>query len=296
MWSNCACCASAWRYKLIILPLERRWYHQAITYGLLILGLAIVVVPFLFMISTSFKTQQYTFEYPPRLMPQEVTLNNYTRALSTDLFFLYFLNSLFVAVITTASTVIIAAMMAYAFARLDFPGKEILFYLLLIGLMIPPVMLIIPQFLVAKSLGLLGSLAGLIVVYITMNLALQTFLLRGFFESIPSELEDAVYIDGGGSWTVFWHITLPLSRPGLATVAIFTFLYSWDEFPWAHVAIKETTRRTLPIAIALFQNQHLTQWGQVFAASTMALIPVVAVFIIFQRHFIRGIARSGLKG
>jgi len=278
------------------LPLERRWYHQAITYGLLILGLAIVVVPFLFMISTSFKTQQYTFEYPPRLVPQEVTLNNYTRALSTDLFFLYFLNSLFVAVITTASTVIIAAMMAYAFARLDFPGKEILFYLLLIGLMIPPVMLIIPQFLVAKSLGLLGSLAGLIVVYITMNLALQTFLLRGFFESIPSELEDAVYIDGGGSWTVFWHITLPLSRPGLATVAIFTFLYSWDEFPWAHVAIKETTRRTLPIAIALFQNQHLTQWGQVFAASTVALIPVVAVFIIFQRHFIRGIARSGLKG
>ena len=280
----------------MILPLERRWYHQAITYGLLILGLVIVAVPFLFMISTSFKTQQYTFEYPPRLLPQEVTLNNYTRALSTDLFFLYFLNSLFVAVITTASTVIISAMMAYAFARLDFPGKEFLFYTLLIGLMIPPVMLIIPQFLVAKSLGLLGSLAGLIVVYITMNLALQTFLLRGFFESIPSELEDAVHIDGGGSWTVFWHITLPLSRPGLATVAIFTFLYSWDEFPWAHVAIKETTRRTLPIAIALFQNQHLTQWGQVFAASTVALIPVVAVFIIFQRHFIRGIARSGLKG
>ncbi len=280
----------------MILPLERRWYHQAITYGLLILGLVIVAVPFLFMISTSFKTQQYTFEYPPRLVPQEVTLNNYTRALSTDLFFLYFSNSLFVAVITTASTVIISAMMAYAFARLDFPGKEVLFYLLLTGLMIPPVMLIIPQFLVTKSLGLLGSLTGLIVVYITMNLALQTFLLRGFFESIPSELEDAVHIDGGGSWTILWHITLPLSRPGLATVAIFTFLYSWDEFPWAHVAIKETTRRTLPIAIALFQNQHLTQWGQVFAASTVALIPVVVVFIIFQRHFIRGIARSGLKG
>ena len=280
----------------MILPLERRWYHQAITYGLLILGLIIVAVPFLFMISTSFKTQQYTFEYPPRLLPQEVTLNNYTRALSTDLFFLYFLNSLFVAIITTASTVIISAMMAYAFARLDFPGKEVLFYLLLIGLMIPPVMLIIPQFLVAKSLKLLGSLAGLIVVYITMNLSLQTFLLRGFFESIPGELEDAVRIDGGGSWTIFWRITLPLSRPGLATVAIFTFLYSWDEFPWAHVAIKETTRRTLPIAIALFQNQHLTQWGQVFAASTVALIPVVAVFIFLQRHFIRGIARSGLKG
>jgi len=280
----------------MIFPLERRWYHQVITYGLLILGLIFVAVPFLFMISTSFKTQQYTFEYPPRLLPREVTLNNYTRALSTDLFFLYFLNSLLVALITTASTVLISAMMAYAFARLDFPGKEILFYLLLTGLMIPPVMLIIPQFLVAKSLKLLGSLAGLIVVYITMNLGLQTFLLRGFFESIPRDLEDAVRIDGGGRWTVFWRIILPLSRPGLATVAIFTFLYSWDEFPWAHVAIKETTRRTLPIAIALFQNQHLTQWGQVFAASMVALVPVVAVFVIFQRQFIRGIAHSGLKG
>jgi multiple sugar transport system permease protein len=280
----------------MILPLERRWYHQVITYGLLILGLLIVVVPFLFMISTSFKAQQYTFEYPPRLIPREVTLANYIRALSTDLFFLYFLNSMVVAVATTTVTVVISSLMAYAFARLDFSGKEPLFYLLLVGLMIPPVMLIIPQFLVVKSLKLLDSLAGLIVVYISMNLSLQTFLLRGFFEGIPRELEDAVRIDGGGHWTAFRHVILPLSGPGLATVAIFTFLYSWDEFPWAHVAIKETTRRTLPIAIALFQNQHLTQWGQVFAASMVALIPVVTVFIIFQRYFIRGIARSGLKG
>ncbi len=280
----------------MILPLERRWYHRVIIYTILLLGLLFVVIPFLFMLSTSFKTQQYTFEYPPRLIPQQVTLDNYIRALKTDFFFLYFLNSFFVALITTSVTILISAMMAYAFARLDFFGKESIFYFLLIGLMIPPVMLIIPQFLVAKNLKLLNTLAGLIVVYITMNLSLQTFLLRGFFESIPSELEDAVLIDGGGRWTIFWHIILPLSRPGLATVAIFTFLYSWDEFPWAHVAIQETARRTLPVAIALFQNQHLTQWGQVFAASTVALIPVVIVFVIFQRYFIQGITRSGLKG
>lgn len=280
----------------MILPLERRWYHRVIIYTILLLGLLFVVIPFLFMLSTSFKTQQFTFEYPPRLIPQQVTLDNYIRALKTDFFFLYFLNSLFVALITTSVTILISAMMAYAFARLDFFGKEFIFYFLLIGLMIPPVMLIIPQFLVAKNLKLLNTLAGLIVVYITMNLSLQTFLLRGFFESIPSELEDAVLIDGGGRWTIFWHIILPLSRPGLATVAIFTFLYSWDEFPWAHVAIQETARRTLPVAIALFQNQHLTQWGQVFAASTVALIPVLIVFVIFQRYFIQGITRSGLKG
>jgi multiple sugar transport system permease protein len=201
-----------------------------------------------------------------------------------------------VAVLTTAITVLVSSLLAYAFARLDFPGKEPLFYLFLVGMMIPSVTLIIPQFLVAKALKLLNNHAGLVVVYVTMNLAMQTFLLRGFFEGIPGELEDAVRIDGGGNWTIFWRLILPLSRPGLATVAIFTFLYSWDEFPWAHVAIKETTRRTLPIAIALFQNQHLTQWGQVFAASVVALIPVVVVFALFQRHFIRGIATSGLKG
>jgi multiple sugar transport system permease protein len=280
----------------MFLPTERKPSYQILMYLLLVGGLAIVAIPFLLMVSTSVKPQQYTFEYPPRLVPRAVTLNNYVQALSKDLFFLYFLNSLTVAVVTTTCTVLVSSLLAYAFGRLEFPGKEPLFYVLLVGMMIPPVTLIIPQFLVAKSLKLLNSHAGLVVVYITMNLSLQTFLLRGFFESIPGELEDAVRIDGGGRWNVFRHVILPLSRPGLATVAIFTFLYSWDEFPWAHVAIKETTRRTLPIAIALFQNQHLTQWGQVFAASIVGLIPVVTVFVLFQRHFIQGIARSGLKG
>ncbi len=275
---------------------ERKWYHQALIYGLLVGGLVIVAVPFLLMLSTSLKPQQFTFEYPPRLVPRQVTLHNYVQALNKDQFFLYFWNSLIVAVLTTTATVLVSSLLAYAFGRLDFPGKNGLFYLLLLGMMIPPVTLIIPQFLVAKTLKLFNTHLGLVVVYVTMNLSMQTFLPRGFFESIPSELEDAVRIDGGSRWTIFCHIVLPLSRPGLATVAIFTFLYSWDEFPWAHVAIKESSRRTLPIAIALFQNQHLTQWGQVFAASIVALIPVVIVFVFFQRHFIRGIARSGLKG
>jgi len=121
-------------------------------------------------------------------------------------------------------------------------------------------------------------------------------LLRGFFEGVPRDLEDAALIDGANRFTIFWKVVLPLSRPGLAVVSIFTFLYSWDEFPWAHVAIKETARRTLPIAIALFQSQHLTEWGQVFAASIFALVPVLIVFILFQRSFIGGIATTGLKG
>ncbi|MEA3351234.1 MAG: carbohydrate ABC transporter permease [Chloroflexota bacterium] len=275
---------------------KRRILSKVIIYTLLLAGIAIVFIPFWYMLITSLKPQAYIFEMPPRLWPQEVTLKNYTAALGKDMFGLYFLNSLVVAVTSTASTVLISSLLAYAFARLKFPGRELLFYIFLLGMMIPPVMLIIPQFIIAKTLGLLDSHLGLVIVYITMNLSMQTFLLRGFFEGIPKDLEEAALIDGASQWTIFWRIVLPLSRPGLAVVTIFTFLYAWDEFPWAHVAIKETSRRTLPIAIALFQSQHLTEWGQVFAASIVALVPVVLVFTIFQRYFIRGISTTGLKG
>jgi multiple sugar transport system permease protein len=248
------------------------------------------------MLITSLKPQAYIFEMPPRLWPREASLHNYRVALSKDLFDLYFANSLVVAIASTVLTVLISSLLAYAFARMKFPGRELVFYIFLLGMMIPPVMLIIPQFIIAKKLGLLDSLLGLVLVYITMNLPMQTFLLRGYFEGIPRDLEEAAVIDGASQWTIFRRIVLPLSRPGLAVATIFTFLYSWDEFPWAQVAIRDTTKRTLPIAIALFQSEHLTEWGQVFAASIVALIPVVIVFVIFQRHFIRGIATTGLKG
>lgn len=271
---------------------NRRW----IALALLLLGLPAVALPFWLMISTSVTPQAFTLAYPPRLWPEQWTFDNYLRALQLEDFALYFGNSLFVAVATTAITVMVSAAMAFAFARMRFRGREVVFYLVLTGMMVPPVMLIIPQFLVAKQLGLLNDFWGLILVYVTMNLSMQTFLLRGFFEDIPGELEDAVLIDGGGRWTIFWRVVLPLSRPGLSVVAIFTFLYAWDEFPWAHVAIQETSKRTLPVAIALFQNQHLSQWGMVFAASILALVPVVTVFAIFQRQFVEGISTAGLKG
>lgn len=268
----------------------------ALSVGLLLLGLTCVALPFWYMFVTSLKPQSYVFEFPPRLWPTAPSLDNYIEAVKRDSFGIYFLNSLVVAVATTASTVLVSAMLAYAFARFKFPGRNVLFYLLLLGMMIPPVMLIIPQFLVATSLGLREKLIGLVVVYVTMNLSMQTFLLRGFFASIPRDLEEAALIDGANPWQIFTRIILPLSKPGLATVTIFTFLYSWDEFPWANVAIKEASKRTLPIAIALFQSQHLTRWGLVFAASIIALTPVVIVFLVFQKYFVQGISTTGMKG
>lgn len=273
---------------------EERIFRN-IAYILLICGVAITLVPFIYMISASFKSQIYTFEYPPRFIPRDPTLVNYIKALGKDLFGINLLNSFFVATVTTVSTVFISSLMAYAFSRMRFPGKEVFFYILLLGMMIPPVMLIIPQFIIVKNLHLLDNLWGLIVVYISVTLSMQTFLLRSFFETIPRELEEAVLVDGGTRWDIFRKIILPLSKPGLAVVAIFTFLYAWDEFPWAHVAIREGSRRTLPVAIALFQSQYLTQWGLLFAATTVASIPAVIVFVVFQRYFIQGVVTSGLK-
>jgi len=273
-----------------------RWSFNLISYIILLLGLGLVAIPIWYMVSTAFKPQTMIFEMPPKLWPMPSTLNNFIKALTTDRFGLYFWNSTQVALTSTALTVLVSSMLAFAFAKLKFPGKEALFYILLLGMMVPPVMLIIPQFIVAHWLSLYNNLWGLILVYITMNISMQTFLLRGVFEDIPRELEEAAFIDGGSPLTIFWRIVLPLSGPGLAVVVINSFLYSWEEYTWANVNIGDSMRRTLPIGIALFQSEHLTEWGQVFAASLIALVPVVIIFIVFQRYFVQGISTTGIKG
>jgi len=259
-------------------------------------GAAVMVLPFLYMLSTSFKPDRLVLEVPPQLLPHHATTANYVSAWGSNDFGRYFLNSVLVAVATTLAAVLLAAMMAYAFARFRFRGRTPLFGLLLLGLMVPAMMLLLPQFLLAKRLLLIDSLWGLVVFYTGGNLALNTFLLRSFFQGIPRELEEAMVVDGAGPWSRFWRLILPLSRPALATVAIFTFLSSWDEFAWALTIISDPSKRTLPIAISLFQGQHATQWGTVFAASAIAVAPVLALFVAFQRQFISGIATGALKG
>jgi len=269
---------------------------RLLTYLILTAGLVVVGLPLWYMVITAFKPQTMIFEMPPRLWPSEWTLHNFVTALTTDNFGRYFLNSVIVAVSTTLLTVLVSSMLAFAFARLKFRGKEFLFYLLLTGMMVPPVMLIIPQFIVATALNLFNNLQGLVLVYITMNISTQTFLLRGIFEDVPKEMEEAALIDGGTPWTIFWKIVLPLSFNGLAVVVINTFLYSWEEFAWAHVSMRSAPLRTLPVGIALFQSEHLTEWGQVFAASLVALVPVLIIFLVFQRYFVQGISTTGMKG
>ena len=260
------------------------------------IGALVMVTPFLYLVSTSFKAQQYVLKVPPQFIPDPATLSNYERVLIKGNFGHFFLNSLLVAGSSTIIAVFLSAMLAYGFARYRFPGREWLFRLLLLGLMIPAMMLIIPQFILAKWLGLIDSLPGLVVFYVAGNLALNTFLLRGFFEALPAELDDAMQIDGAGDWRRFLNLALPLGRPAIATATIFTFLATWDEYAWALTSITTPENQTLPIAIALLQGPKGTQWGLVFAASIIAILPVIAVFLAFQRHFVQGLTTGAVKG
>jgi multiple sugar transport system permease protein len=264
--------------------------------AILTLGAVVMILPFAYMVATSFKHNSLVLELPPQFIPHPPTTANYREAWSSNQFGHYFVNSVMVAVATTALSVWLSSMMAFGFARFEFPGRRLLFGLLLIGLMVPTMMLLIPQFLLARDIGALNSLWGLVFFYTAMTLALNTFLLRSFFQDIPRELEEAMVVDGAGPWERYRKLILPLSRPALATVAIFTFLASWDEFVWALTVLNDPGRRTLPVAIALFQGQHSTSWGLVFAASLIAIVPVLVIFVTFQRQFVSGIASGALKG
>lgn len=263
---------------------------------ILCLGVVIAVAPMLYMISTAFKGAAYVQEFPPRFIPENPTLENFQVAFTSRNFGRAFLNSTIVAISTSFLVTVLASMMAYAFARFEFAGKNIIFYSLLVMLMVPGVVLIIPQFILAKNLGLLNSLPGLTLVYSAGPLAFNTFLLRGFFENLPRELEESAVIDGANPFTIFLRVILPLATPAISTVAVFSFLGAWDEYVLALNFITDESLRTLPIAIANFRGQHATNWGLVFAGSLTAVLPTVLLFIFFQRYFIQGLTSGAVRG
>ncbi|MGQ9851481.1 MAG: carbohydrate ABC transporter permease [Aggregatilineaceae bacterium] len=259
-------------------------------------GVAIAMAPMIYMAATAFKAHAYIPEFPPQFIPRNPTLENFKTAFGSRNFVTALFNSVRVAVATSALVTTLTAMMAYAFARFDFPGKNVLFYSVLAMMMVPTMMLIIPQFLVAKRLALLNSLNGLVLVYTAGAIAFNMFLLRGFFESIPYELEESALIDGANHFTIFWRIMVPLAKPALSTVAVFSFLGAWDEYIWALTVLTDVHKRTLPVAIANFRGVHASDWGLVFAGSLTAVIPTIVIFVFFQRYFVQGITTGAIKG
>lgn len=253
----------------------------------------ITLAPFVWMILTSLKDMSEIFVYPPQWFPSEFRFDNYTKAFEAAPFGRYYFNSIFVAVAVTIGQLVTCSMAAFAFARLQFPGRNILFYLFLGTMMIPYNVTMIPSFLVLYWLGWIDTYYALIVPGLAS--AFGTFLLRQFFITIPKELEEAAYIDGATKLQVLRTIIVPLAKPALATLAIFTFMGVFNDFIWALIVINSEDMQTVQLGLAIFRDRYLTQWDLLMAGSVTAVLPILVVFFFAQKYFIQGITLSGLK-
>ncbi|WFR58977.1 carbohydrate ABC transporter permease [Anaerocolumna sp. AGMB13025] len=279
--------------------MKKRFYLQGILYLLLIAGIFIVVLPMVYMISTSLKPNGALYDFPPKFLPsyKQITLENYKYIMMQSKFYMNFLNSAIVSIVTVLLVAIVAAALGFVIARFEFPGKSFLFAFIMLTMIIPGMTLIVPQYELAVKMNAINKLLGLIPFYTAWVIPYSTFMIKGFVENIPRELDEAIYMDGGNIITVFAKVVLPLARAGIASVSIFNFLTAWEEFPWANTVINDDRIRTLPIAISGFFGQHqFTQWGYVFALSALSLIPVLMIFIFFQRFFVAGLTTGSVKG
>lgn len=279
--------------------MKRKTWIQIFLHIILIAGLIIVVLPMVYMISTSLKPNGALYEYPPRFLPalEEVTLENYKYVLGQGKFYRNFLNSMCVSVASVLIAAAIASALGYVIARFDFPGKNFLFGFIVLTMIVPGLTLIVPQYELAVKLRVINSLVGLVPFYAAWTIPYSTFMIKGFVEGIPRELDEATYMDGGSVFTVLGRIIIPLAKPGIASVSIFNFLTAWEEFPWANTVLNDNLKRTMPIAISGFFGEHqFTQWGYVFALSVFSLLPILIVFICCQKFFVAGLTSGSVKG
>lgn len=261
---------------------------------LLVFGV-VMVFPFWYMVVVSLSPNTASLKYPPVLWPQNVSFANYATAWETGGFAGDFFRSAYISVTSTLLGTAAACFFSFAIARYRFFGRRVFFYTLLGSMMIPTMTFLLPQFDLLKALGLLNSIPGLILIYAAGSVPFTVFMLKGFFEEIPVELEDAVSLDGGGRWTMLLRVVLPLAGPALVTVLLFNFMGGWEEFVMALTFLDDPSKFTMPIALMLFQNQHSTQWGEFFAAAVYQTLPLVVLFLIFQRRII-GVLGGAVKG
>lgn len=253
----------------------------------------LTIAPFLWMVLTSVKDMSEIFTYPPKWWPEVFRFENYVNAFQAAPFGRFYLNSMLVATLVTIGQLITCSMAAFAFARLRFKGRDLLFYIFLGTMMIPYNVTMIPSFMILYWLGWIDTYYALIVPGLAS--AFGTFLLRQFFLTIPRELEEAAYIDGASKFSVLWRIIMPLAKPALATLAIFTFMGVFNDFIWALIVINSEELHTVQLGLAIFRDRYTTQWDLLMAGSVTAVMPILIVFFFAQKYFIKGITLSGLK-
>lgn len=276
-------------------------------YILMIIAAIQLGLPFFYMVTTSFKSSAEIYSAKMTWLPSALNLSNFQKAFTAAPFGLYIFNTLFVAASVTITTIILCSLCGYAFARLEFPGRDTIFMLLILAMTLPGEVTLIPRFLIAKyfplfggnnifgqgGIGLINSFYGLIIP--NMMSIYGVFLLRQFYRTMPKELEDAARIDGASEFGIFWRVMFPLSRTALVTLGIFTFTAQWDEFIWPLVILNESNKFIVQLGLSVFYGEHAVDWGPLMAASTIISLPTIFIFLFGQNFIVKGIATTGLK-
>jgi multiple sugar transport system permease protein len=272
-----------------------RFVTTAVPHLLLTLLAIATVLPFLWMVLNSFKLSEEIVRQPPTFLPERWTLRTYEELFGSEMQFgLALGNSLIVAVGATASVLFFASLAGFVFAKYRFAGKEILFVAILSTLMVPFSVVLVPLFVVVTKVGLYNSIPGLLATELVSTFGI--FLMRQFLETIPDEMLDAARVDGASEWWIYSRVVVPLSGQALGALAIFTFMWNWDAYLWPLVMLTSPEKMTLPLALARLQHLYYTRYDIVLTGATVTIVPVVIVYLFFQRHFVRGIALTGMKG
>lgn len=267
---------------------------RIIVYAVLIGGVIIAVFPFIWMFLTAFKSNSEAMMIPPTIFPEKILLSNFTNIFEKLPFIKIYANTVISALIIVTAQLAFCSLAGYAYARIDFPCKNILFTATLAVLMVPGTFFILPQYRIIYSMGLLNTIPALFLP--NLFSAMGTFLLRQFFLSLPQELEDAAYIDGCSRGKAFAKIMLPLVKPGLVSLGILTFRFAWNDLMWPMIVNTSTDKMTLSAALSFMQGQYVTDYPSIMAGAILAVIPMIIIFAIFQKQFIEGVAHTGIKG
>ncbi len=275
------------------------WWRWSGRFYLAIL-FVFTALPMVWMVLTSIKSQFAAMQYPPQWWPAEPTLGNYTKLLDPSNpagqeFLLYFWNSLYISVLTTVLGVVVAVPAAYAFSRFRFPGRTFFFFSVLLRNMFPAVVFLIPLFIMMRWLGLVGTHASVILTYLTFGLPLSIWLLKGFYDNIPIQLEQAARIDGATRFQAFLLIVMPLSTPGIIATSIFSFIGAWNEYIYAATFLNNKDRMTLPVGIQRYFAEFATDWPGLMAATFLMSVPVVVLFLVLQKYFVRALTEGAVK-
>ena len=275
--------------------ITREWVAIGLRYALLVVVLVITLGPFLWQISTSLKgPEEAIFRFPPQLLPQNPTLGNYVEVARAIPMPRFFVNSCIVAVASALTNCLFGAMAGYALARMRFRGRNLLFAFMVATLIIPFEVVMVSTFLVTQTLGLVNTLAG--VVLPTAVTVLSIFIMRQGFLSLPQELEEAAAIDGANEWQVFWRVAIPSVRGSLAVVGIFSFMFAWDDFLWPLIVLRDSSKYTLTVGLEFLSGTFSADQRLIAAGTVIAFVPILILFAALQRHFFRGVGQGGIKG